>query len=197
VIFGLPFRDHIWATNAFFALQGVQDDDWLDNPTWRNHTNVREKLIRRQLSASIIQAMGRIRLRKVIDVQGRCETADVFIVLPSGERGTDILADIRRDMPNISVVDWPFELDGPKVRAQRKSLPNERLLTFMKNRQPGRTFMKTIAREFGLQPHALKDLQKVLREENHATTLALKAVGVTYGSEGKGKGAKSFLVKTA
>jgi len=197
VIFGLPFRDHIWATNAFFALQGVQDDDWLDNPTWKNHPNVREKLIRRQLSASIIQAMGRVRLRKVIDVHGRCEPADVFIVLPSGDRGTDILADIRRDMPNIDVVDWPFELDGPKARVQRKSLPQERLVTFMKNRQPGRTFMNTVGREFGLKPHALKDLQKVLREENHETTLALKAVGVTYGSEGKGRGAKSYLVKTA
>jgi hypothetical protein len=197
VIFGLPFRDHIWATNTFFAMQGVHDDEWLDNPTWKNYPNVRELLIRRQLSASIIQAMGRIRLRKVTDVQGRCEPADVFIVLPSGDRGTDILADIRRDMPNINVVDWPFELDGPKVRAQRKSLPNERLLTFMKNRQPGRTFMKTIAREFGLKPHALKDLQKVLREENHETTLALKAMGVTYASEGKGRSAKSFLVKTA
>ena len=57
--------------------------------------------------------------------------------------------------------------------------------------------MNTIGREFGLKPHALKDLQKVLREENHETTLALKAVGVTYGSEGKGRGAKSYLVKTA
>jgi hypothetical protein len=36
------------------------------------------------------------------------------------------------------------------VRPQRKNLPNERLLTFMKNRQPGRTFMKTIAREFAV-----------------------------------------------
>jgi hypothetical protein len=198
VIFGLPFRDTIWATNAFFAIQGVQDDDWLDNPTWKNHPNVREKMIRRQLSASIIQAIGRIRLRKVIDVHGRCEPADVFIVLPSGDRGTDILADIRRDLPGIEVVDWPFELDGPKVRVRSSgSLPHERLLTFMKNRQPGRTSMNTIAREFGLKPHAKKDLQKVLRAENHETTLALRALGVTYGSEGRGAGAKSFLLKMA
>jgi hypothetical protein len=57
--------------------------------------------------------------------------------------------------------------------------------------------MKTVAREFGLKPHALKDLQKVLREENHETTLALKALGVTYGSEGKGRSAKTFLMKVA
>jgi hypothetical protein len=57
--------------------------------------------------------------------------------------------------------------------------------------------MSLISREFGLKPHQRKDLQKMLRDENHATTLALKGLGVTYGSEGKGKGAKSFLVKAA
>ena len=56
--------------------------------------------------------------------------------------------------------------------------------------------MKVIARELGLSPNAKKDLQKNLRNENHPTTLALKAIGVTYAVTGKG-GAKSELVKTA
>jgi len=76
-------------------------------------------------------------------------------------------------------------------------LPHERLVTFMRNRTPGRTYLSLISREFGLKPHQRKDLQKMLRDENHATTLTLKGLGVTYGSEGKGKGAKSFLVKAA
>ena len=55
--------------------------------------------------------------------------------------------------------------------------------------------MNVLGREFGLKPQQRKDLQKVLRDENHATTLALKAIGVTYGSEGKGRGSSSFLTK--
>jgi len=54
--------------------------------------------------------------------------------------------------------------------------------------------MNPIGRDFGLKPHAVKDLQKMLRDENHETTLALKAIGVSYGSEGKGRGARRFLV---
>jgi hypothetical protein len=42
----------------------------------------------------------------------------VFIVLPAGDRGEDILAAIRREMPGLQVVDWPFELDGPKVAGE-------------------------------------------------------------------------------
>lgn len=61
-----------------------------------------------------------------------------------------------------------------------------------KSGNPGRTYMNLIGREFGLKPHQRKDLQKTLRDENHATSLALKALGVTYGSEGKGKGAKEL-----
>jgi hypothetical protein len=67
----------------------------------------------------------------------------------------------------------------------------------MANRSPGRTYMNVIGREFDLKPHQRKDLQKMLRDENHTTTLTLKGLGVTYGSEGKGRGAKSFLLKAA
>ena len=97
--------------------------------------------------------MGRVRLRKVIDEQGRCAPTDVFIVLPIGERGTEILRYIRQELPNITVQDWPFEPDGPKVRVKRGGLPHERLVTFMANRSLGRTYMNLISREFGLKQH--------------------------------------------
>ncbi|WP_198033883.1 hypothetical protein [Bradyrhizobium sp. WSM2254] len=52
-----------------------------------------------------------------------------------------------------------------------------------------------MARELGLKQDAKKDLQKNLRNENHRTTMALKARGVTYVSTGRG--GKSELVKEA
>jgi hypothetical protein len=41
VILGLPYRDQVWSTNQFFALQGHQDDEWLRSPVWKEHANVR------------------------------------------------------------------------------------------------------------------------------------------------------------
>jgi hypothetical protein len=199
VIFGLPFRDAVtFPTNVFFALQGVQGDEWLDNPTWNGRVNLREHMVRRQLSASIIQAINRIRIRHVTDEHGGCPPADVFIVLPTGDRGDDILTAIRREMPGINVADWPFDpYAGPKARRRGAGTPHGRLLTFMENRAPGRTSMQLIARELGLKPNAKKDLQKNLRNENHPTTLALKTMGVTYVVTGVGRGGKSELVKAA
>ena len=57
--------------------------------------------------------------------------------------------------------------------------------------------MTMIARELGLKPSAKKDLQKNLRNENHPTTLALKAMGVTYAATSQGRAGKSELVKVA
>ena len=57
--------------------------------------------------------------------------------------------------------------------------------------------MHVVARELSLTPNAKKELQKNLRNENHPTTLALKASGVTYVVTGKGRGARSDLVKAA
>jgi hypothetical protein len=197
VIFGLPFRDRVtFPTNVFFALQGVQGDDWLDNPTWKGQVNLREHMVRRQLSASVIQAINRIRCRHVTDDRGGCPPADVFIVLPLGDQGDDILAAIRREMPGLQVVDWPFEPDGPKVRRGSAGTPHERLLTFMGNRPPGRTSMTVVSCELGLKPNAKKELQKNLRNENHRTTLALRTMGVTYVAS-KGRGGRSELVKAA
>ena len=121
VIFGLPFRDRAtFPTNVFFALKGVQGDEWLDNPTWKGQVNLREHMVRRrQLSASVIQAINRIRCRHVTDDRGGCPPADVFIVLPSGDRGDDILAAIRREMPGFRSRIGPLSLMARRFAGER------------------------------------------------------------------------------
>ena len=195
VLFGLPYRDLIWPTNVFFALQGVQDDVWLKTPTWKGYTNVRRLMQQRQMSVEIIQAINRIRCRKVVDEDGGCDPADVFIVLPADSMGDAILTDIKADMPDIEVVPWSFEMDGPKVRRPREGSSHQPLLTLMRNTEPGESVpLSTIQRELALKPAGLSKLREVLRNDTHATSKALVELGVKYVS-GRGPGAKSFLVK--
>ena len=195
VLFGLPYRDLIWPTNMFFAFQGVQDDAWLKSPTWNGYTNVRRLMQQRQMSVEIIQAINRIRCRKVVDDQGGCDPTDVFIVLPADRSGDAILADIKADMPDIAVVTWSFELDGPKVKRPREGSSHPALITLMRNAEQGESIpLSTIQRELGLTPSGLSKLRSVLRDASHATYRALRELGVEYVS-GKGRGAKSFLVK--
>lgn len=197
VIFGLSYRDRVWSTNQFFALQGHQDDEWLQDPVWKEHADVRQVMEQRQLSVSIIQAINRICCRRVIDTQGRSPPADVYIVLPKDKTGDAILRDIFADMPRLQMVPWTFEMDGPRVKKARSSSTREALVSLMTNRLPGETAMPAVQRELSLTPLRLKKLKENLRDNNHPTTVSLTKLGVAYVARGAGRGAKTFLVKVA
>jgi hypothetical protein len=194
VIFGLPYRDSVWATNAFFALQGLQDDRWLKKPVWGDYADVRQEMQRRQLAASVIQAVNRVRCRRVIDADGNCPPTDVFIVLPDGADGDAILGHLQEEMPGAVVVPWAFEMDGPSERVRRGS-SHDALVALMSNRLPGETPMSFVRSELGLTASAVKDLQGVLRDDGHDLTRSLAHLGVRYMTTGKGRGARSYLLK--
>jgi len=65
----------------------------------------------------------------------------------------------------------------------------------MSNRLPGETPMSFVRSELGLTASAVKDLQGVLRDDGHDLTRSLAHLGVRYMTTGKGRGARSYLLK--
>ena len=190
----MPYRDQVWSTNLFFALQGLQDNDWIAEPRWGKYADIHREMQRRQLSVSIIQAINRVHCRRVIDAEGNCPPTDIFIVLRDGDEGDAILDHIREEMPGIVVKKWDFELDGPAERIRRGSSHNA-LMILMENRLPGEIAMSQIRSELGLTDEGLKELRKVLRDDSHQLTRALAEMGVSYVSTKRGRGSRSFLLK--
>jgi len=195
VIFGLPYRDHIWATNTFFAIKGLQGDGWLRNPQWKSYADVREELQAKQITVSVVQAINRIQCRKVIDDQGNCPPSDVFIVLPQGFRGDRYLDAIKQEMPGIGTKGWEFSLDGAEVTV-RKGSSHEALLTYMTNAPAGETPLSSVRQELELKPEGFKSLKAALKDNGHPLTAQLKGIGVTLITSGYGRGSKSYLLKT-
>lgn len=194
VILGLPYRPQTWATNMFCALQGAQDDQWLKSPEWKQFKNVRKEMEQRQLSVSVIQAINRICCRHVIDGEGHCPAADIFIVLPQDAMGEAVLDDIKADMPGIEVRPWDFALDPPKARKPRGGSSHERLVGYMASQPAGAVSLSDIQGELKLT--SLKKLREILNDREHPTTQALLDMHVEY-IPGVGRGSKSFLVKAA
>ncbi|MGC0325013.1 hypothetical protein ABIG06_005642 [Bradyrhizobium sp. USDA 326] len=193
VIFGLPYRDQVWSNDTFFALQGFQEDKWFNDPQWKTHRDVRRVMRQRQLSVSIIQAIGRIRLRRVVDEHGKCPPAEVFIVLPNGKEGDEVLQDIVTDLPGIRVADWNFSMDGPKVRKPRKGSSHEALIAYMEQRLPGAVSISKLASDLSLDASKREKIREQLSKPTSRLSEALRAIGVEYRVEGKGRGAKSYL----
>jgi hypothetical protein len=144
---------------------------------------------------SVIQAINRICCRRVVDAQGRCPPADIYLILPQDKTGDALFQRILVDMPSLRVVPWAFELDGPQVRKVRKGSSHDALLSYMAVRLPGETAMSNVQRELGLEPLKLKKLKAVLSNSDHHTTTALRDIGVTYVVRGVKRGAKAFLIK--
>jgi hypothetical protein len=196
VVFGLPYRPQTWSTNVFCALQGAQDDEWLKSSEWKQYTNVRKEMEDRQLAVSVIQAINRICCRHVIDGDGNCPRADIFVVLPQDRTGEAILDAIRADMPRINVQPWDFDLDEPRVRKPRAGSSHAKLIAYMTEQLPGTVSLSVIQRELMIGKSGLKKLRETLNDKNHETTKALMALGVQYIA-GVGRGAKSYLAKSA
>jgi hypothetical protein len=198
VIFGLPYMDPRRAINNVFAVAGPQDDVWLQSPpTYHRNANILDVMMQRDVSASVVQAINRIQCRRIIDMEGRCETSNVYIVLPKDWRGDAISDDICTNMPGIRVVPWDFEPDGPKVYAARSGSAAEAVIGLMRDRKPGPMSLPHIQRELSLTKKQMSRLKEALPAPTSRLMNALREIGVIYRVEGKGCKAKSFLLKAA
>lgn len=197
VLFGISYRNPIWANNTFMAFRGRQENEWLEDPVFEEHSDVRQEMQNRQISVSVIQAINRVQCRKVIDIAGNCSPTDVFIVLPEGVTGEAVLNAIVTEMPQIRVKEWDFVLDGsrrtePKIR---KGSAHEALLAYMQNQSPGEYTVAQIKSDLDLSDSLWKEsIAKALRDDDHPLTKDLAGINVNYIA-GRGRGAKSRLVK--
>jgi hypothetical protein len=191
VIAGLSFRDEIYANNLVFGLTGLPEDDgWLERPKWGGHNNVREVIRCRSSRRSIASDVGGSSTK-----DGNCLPADVFILLPSGSRGDQMLQAIRREMPGIRESEWTIQLDGPRPKSVRKGTSGEALITFMRNAPPGEFRLSDIRQALDVSPKIVEKWQEALRDKTHPLTATLLQMGVVYDVRGAGRGAKSHLVK--
>src|SRR4029077_21232558 len=104
-------RDKIWAANTFMALEGLQNNAWLNNEgdrPFKHYRDIRKALEIGRLTVEIVQAINRVRSRKVIDHLGNCSPVDVFLMLPNDETGKVIVEKNKVEMPGIQVLDRDY-----------------------------------------------------------------------------------------
>jgi hypothetical protein len=86
--------------------------EWLqqsDKRKWKRHEDIRKSLKNGQIITSIIQAINRLRCRKVIDAEGNCPDTDVYLMLPDDGITREILEGIRKEIPFGEFLDIEFD----------------------------------------------------------------------------------------
>ena len=61
-----------------------------------------------QITVSILQAINRIRCRRVIDEYGNCKSSKIYLLIPHGEEGEEVLNGICTEMPLVRLLEWNF-----------------------------------------------------------------------------------------
>lgn len=197
VIFGLFWQDPTRPINNVFAIDGPKDASWLKAPQHGAHENVLAVISQKDVSASVIQAINRICIRRVTDEHGRCASADVYVVLPKDWRGDAILQDIHSSMPGLKQVGWDFEPDGPKVYAPRSNSMAQAVIELMRTRQPGQTPLSYIRTQLSMTQRQFARLKEDLAKSASNVATALHELSILYKVEGRGRATKGFLVKVA
>ena len=194
VILGLDYRDRTWVNGLFAALEDYKGSGPRIGEVIQQTDETYKEMDRRQLAVSIIQALNRIRCRKVVDAEGNCAPCKAYLFLPDNDTGRAIRQAIGKEMPGLVIRDWDFQLDPPS-RSIRKGSGHARLLEFMRAALAGETNLRDWADGVGLSGKALKHLRHTLNDPEHDLTKSLAEIGVSYSVIGAGRGAKSLLIK--
>jgi hypothetical protein len=165
------------------------------NRPFKEYEDIKEALIVGQLVTDVIQGTNRICCRKVIDGEGNCPQADVYILLPTGSRGEAILQGIRGAMPGIQDKDWIY--DGPKHEPSR-TMYEEDLVRFLVDNRAEKISAAEV--EEGLSiPHSTFDrlVRRAREKENPQDTLvqALAKAGFSYKVIQEGCRRRAYFIR--
>ena len=193
VIFGLPYRPNTWSANVFMALEGPQATEWLqesDKRSWKGYEDIRKSLKNGQIITSIIQAINRVRCRKVTDLEGNCPDTDIYLMLPDDGIAEEILEGIKKEMPWIKTREWNF---SSAKRQVKRSNHESALSKFIINMNIGRQAISIVKKTLGMSSTTCETLIKKMRDERSDLYKAMTKVGAKYISEGPAK--RAFIVK--
>jgi co-chaperonin GroES (HSP10) len=193
VIYGLPYRNPIDSRNLFMAVQGPQDSDWLSGKSERSfngRTNILFDIEVGFLTSSIVQAINRIKCRRVVNDKGECEKATILLLLAPDKECDAVLSGIKKEMPNMTEAEWDFEGFGQRPAGRPKTAKHEDLLvSWCLTALRGVYKSKEIRSVIGIPQSSWERLIKEMRATGSELNKRMTDLNVYYINNGKGRSA--------
>ncbi|MGE0148950.1 MAG: DEAD/DEAH box helicase family protein [Parvibaculaceae bacterium] len=191
VLFGLSYKEPTTFAPLYFALRGYQPSDWFKSG---EATKIKRKLQEKSLAAQVLQALGRPRSRRVVDEEGNCLPTTIYLTLPPDALGSYLEETIKTDFPDVTIKDWDFTLDGDDVTTDARREVSAAVVTHMRTCKPGRYLISEVVKSLALSKTQTANLKDALKK-GRSIVRDLELIDVSYYVDGRGRGAKSFLVK--
>lgn len=189
-----------WAGSAIAAKFGVVDgiEDMKDQTTrGRLH-----RLIMSDAAAEIIQFLGRVKVRKPIDTQGRCAACDLYVLLGrDGNRTVDgqyrrMSSYIQESFPGAEVKDWEL---AKKVVPMGRPMDNSKaqkvkdLLQWFQDHQADTITREAVLDFLGIDMAGWRrEWRSLLKQDDCDLCSGLSAAGWERKTEGAGRWQKMW-----
>ena len=149
---------------------------------------MRKSLKHGQVITSIIQAINRVRCRKVTDMEGNCPHTDIYLMLPNDGIAEEILKGIKKEMPGIKTANWNFSSAKRQVKRSNHESASSKFIMNI-----GRQAITIVKRTLGMSNATCERLISRMKDENSELYKAMTKAGAKYISEGSGK--RAFITK--
>ncbi len=197
ILYGLPFLPSNWAAMIHAEAKGLPEGNSIygqSDKTTKRYKRRLQHMADGKMTTSIIQAINRVKCRRVIDGEGNCSPTDVYILLPKGRIGDQLLTNIKAGMPAIRQVEWQINIGSPEKRA-RKSRHEETLISYLSNLVSREIAANLVRSQIGASTRTWARILSKLKDDTSDLYKTLKDLGVILMNSGKGRGSKTYFVK--
>lgn len=178
VLFGLPFLDNVSPTNLFLGCEGTITNEWLSGERKHGaHADIQQALKDGFTIRSIVQAINRVRCRRIIDENGGCDRTDVYVLMPKGAKSDKIVAAVHAQMPGIQVLSWSRVNDVPPAR---KQLTLQRLASHLQQLQPGTYAKNEVLKAAGIAKRSFERLSVKLQDPSTTAYRRIAELNAAY-----------------
>ena len=179
------------------AIRGLQSNEWLQNSAKRAFgtiEDIQRGLQLSQITVSILQAINRIRCRRVIDENWNCKSSKVYLLIPHGEEGEELLDGICTEMPLVRLHEWEFIWNDIVTNDNRTNF-KEAIIRLMENANSGKYTFSWFQERIFISRRQWSRIMRDIRDEHSLFAKKMMDAGVSYVSNGKGRRSKSYLEK--
>jgi hypothetical protein len=198
VVFGLPYLPDTWTANTFMAYQGPQGTEWLRAEgaiPFKGHQDIRQALKLGKMVTDVVQAVNRVRSRKVVDERGNCPPTDVYVMLPNDQIANELIRGITIHMPGIKVTeDWDYLSQRVKKRL-RKSNFELALIKHLENMPVGSQSKGQVQKMIGGGKDTMDNMVAKAKDPNSELYKAMAEFGVKLESRREGRSTLYRYVK--
>ncbi len=135
------------------------------------------------VAADVIQAICRVRCRKVVSERWDCEPVGVYLLLPNNADGESILNSVVQEMPGIRIFDWSY---GPALSKVPIGDLEKRFLAWADNMHVGTVKAVAVRSELQVSKHARKKfVDRKLKNADSATLHILRSLDISFIKNGR------------